>query len=162
MQIPNIEKTITNANGYLERVNTDIYEKYYHQMFGSDKRVNYETFRVGVDKLVECKLDGEYLACNQFDGGGATDYRTYLKYNYVKEDNNDILVYVNLLVTGYNGIEGGIFSDVAMSEKIAEETDNINSENIFNFYGNESSLYKLIFKKDSNDNYYWYSSEIVK
>ena len=162
MQIPNSEKTITSTNGYSERVTTDVFEKYYHQMFGLDKSINYETFGANVDKLVECNLDGEYLTCNQFDGGGALDFRTYLNYDYAKQDNEDILVYVNFLVSGFNDTGYGIFSDAAMSNKIAEDSSSFTDDNIFDIYGNEAGLYKLTFKKDTNDNYYWYRSEIVK
>lgn len=63
---------------------------------------------------------------------------------------------------GYNGIEGGIFSDAAMTNKVAEDSSSFTDDNIFDIYGNEARLYKLTFKKDTNDNYYWYRSEIVK
>ena len=63
---------------------------------------------------------------------------------------------------GYNGIEWGIFSDAAMTNKVAEDSSSFTDDNIFDIYGNEAGLYKLTFKKDTNDNYYWYRSEIVK
>ena len=176
LQIPNSEKTY-NLNDaydrscidtentytcYYEKILINTFEEYYYKMFGLDKGINYEWFTVATDNFLRCEKEENEIICYPTDGGGATDYRTYLNYIHAEENNSDILVYVNLLAMGYNGVEGGIFSDATMNNRIADESPEVTEDNIFDIYGDEAGLYKVTFKKDINDNYYWYSSEIIK
>ena len=147
---------------YYEKVSTKTFEEYYHKMFGSNKNINYENFEVIIDKLIFCKQESEEIVCYPSDGGGIKDHTSYLEYDYANQDEDRILLYVKFLVLGYNGTESGVFSDAAMNNKIADESPEVTSNNIFDIYGDEAGLYKVTFKKDTNDNYYWYSSEIIK
>ncbi len=147
---------------YYEKVSTKTFEEYYHKMFGSDKNVSYENFGVIIDKLISCKQESDEIVCYPSDGGGIKDHTTYLEYDYANQDEDKILMYVKLLALGYNGKESGVFSDAAMNNKIADESPEVTEDNMFDLYGNEAGIYKVTFKKDTNDNYYWYSSEIIK
>lgn len=172
-QIPNSEK-VFNPNDaydsscidtntyqytcYYEKVSTDIFEKYYHKMFGSDKSVNYEWFLAIIDNFLKCEKEENELVCYPTDAGGALSFRSYIKYNHTEQDGNDLLIYVNFLV----GETDGVYSDLKLQNRLGDNDLPVTPDNIFDIYGNKAGLYKLTFKKDSNDNYYWYSSEIVK
>ena len=109
-----------------------------------------------IDNLSE-KEENE-LVCYPTDAGGALSFRSYIKYNHTEQDGNDLLIYVNFLV----GETDGVYSDLKLQNRLGDNDLPVTPDNIFDIYGNKAGLYKLTFKKDSNDNYYWYSSEIVK
>ena len=60
--------------------------------------------------------------------------------------------------------EKGIYSDLNFTDLIASDIldGNITNEEVFQKYGNDAGKFKVTFKKDSINNYYWYSSEFVE
>ena len=180
--IPNEEKNIdssayTNSScydgGYIcpaERVSRDLFEEYYHKMFGLDKNVEFEEIFIlrsdyDIDSIVDgiwCNLENDEFVCYPIDGGGVSMYYNYIEYNRTVRDGDDLLVYVNFLVDGCSSNNCGIYADRNFTKFITDDVDYDDGSELFDLYRDEAGLYKLTFKKDTNDNYYWYSSEIVK
>ena len=180
--IPNEEKNIdssayTNSScydgGYIcpaEGVSRDLFEEYYHKMFGLDKNVEFEEIFIlrsdyDIDSIVDgiwCNLENDEFVCYPIDGGGVSMYYNYIEYNRTVCDGDDLLVYVNFLVDGCSSGHCGIYADRKFTKFIADNIDYEDESELFDLYRDEAGLYKLTFRKDVNGNYYWYSSEIVK
>ena len=107
-------------------------------------------------------LENDEFVCYPIDGGGVSMYYNYIEYNRTVRDGDDLLVYVNFLVDGCNLGKCGIYADRKFTKFIVDNIDYEDETELFDLYRDDAGLYKLTFKKDSNDNYYWYSSEIVK
>ena len=151
--------------GYIcpsEIISRDTFEKYYHQMFGSDKSIDYTTiYTYNNYSLITCSLIDNEIVCYPIDGGGVSSYYNYIEYNRTVRDGDDLLVYVNFLVDGCNYNNCGIYADRNFTKFITDDVDYEDGSELFDLYRDEAGLYKLTFKKDIDGNYYWYSSEII-
>ena len=115
-----------------------------------------------IEIQMEKALENEEFMCFPIDGGGVSMYYNYIEYNRTVRDGDDLLVYVNFLVDGCSSNNCGIYADRNFTKFITDDVDYDDGSELFDLYRDEAGLYKLTFKKDTNDNYYWYSSEIVK
>ncbi len=187
--IPDSEKTIneecTNAlsNCAFETISVTTMEKYYHELFGSDKTVNHQFYTIYNNHLT-CSYRTDEYECTVRLGINEASVIQYIKYDSTKEVDGDIIITVkNLYViddvgiysdsTESNRIDNLEYYDDQMSSLSENDYNNgingINNSNYNNFINNlfakyniSAGIYKVTFKKDANDNYYWYSSEIVK
>ena len=137
-EIPENDTYYENCNVYY--VEKDIIDEIFHKSFGLNKTIDYNNTYLSCGLFKE--KDNKVYAFNITGCGGMSDGIPYIKYDYSIFNNNDLEIYVD-----YIFIEG--------ATEIEKDTDNL-------FLENEISKYKVTFKKDTNDNYYWYSSEIIK
>ena len=186
--IPDSEKTIneecTNAlsNCAFETFSAATMEKYYHELFGSDKTVNHQ-FYTDFSNYLTCSYNNNEYQCAMRIGGDVTDVVKYIKYDSTKEVAGDVIVTVKSLYVINND---GIYSDSTESNRIdnldyydnlmdsLSENDyidginGINNSNYNNFidnlfarYDSNVGIYEVTFRKDANDNYYWYSTKLM-
>lgn len=147
-----------------KQVYSNDFESSYKELFGFDKKIKYEKFLIENDDS-ECEANNDIIACDcNGVGGRGSAGSLYLNYEKTELVNNDLIVYTSLL--GYNadnGDEGVVYNDYELINPIAgkEFTENI-GETLFKEYGDKASKYKLTFNKDTNDNWYWVSTELVK
>ena len=122
---------------YVEKI---IIDEIFHKTFGLNKTIDYNNTYLSCGIFKE--KDNKVYAFNITGCGGASDGIPYIKYNYSLFNNNDLEVYVD-----YIFVEG--------ATEIEKDPEDL-------FLENEITKYKVTFKKDTNGNYYWYSSEIIK
>ena len=144
---------------YYEKVSQQVFENYYHMLFGSNKTIEYNEIVYAKDENLTCNLESAEFVCYPYDAGGALSITHHLKYDYAEQDGENINVYVNFLAK--DDIDNIIYNDAQMKNKIGE-SKSTDKEELFNEFADKTGLYKVTFKKDTNDNYYWYSSEIIK
>lgn len=151
------------------------FENSYKILFGQDKNINYEKFSTSAFTTEEltlplnCKKEGSYLVCYPFDGGGGGDWTPMNAFNYdyaeIVDDKLD--VYVNYLGLNEPG-KGKLCSDLECHNLIDdviyqdEDLNNNNKSKIFEKYKGKTGVYKLVFNKDSNNNWYWVETQIIK
>ena len=142
-------------------VNKTKLEEAYHEMYGYDKEMPLKSFTMsftGVCLYSETK--GDYLCYNQVGGDttfGVSKTKLVSAYKY----SNKIELYDRYIWADLADGDGFDFSksrfDKELIVNVPEYSDEILSE-----YLDEGALYKHIFKKDANGNYYWFSSERVE
>ncbi len=176
MNIPNayiLEETLmsipeepSNYTGKAYMVAKDNFEKSYKELFGASEKINYTSFETYSEESKTCELQNNQIVCknNGFGGRGSAG-TLYVNYEKTELVDNSIVVYTSLL--GYNNWNAGefgvIYSDYNMNNQIADKeiTENV-EETLFKEFGDKASKYKLTFNKDTNDNWYWVSTELVK
>lgn len=144
-----------NSSCYYEKTSQSLLEDYFHQIFGLDKTVNYASIDILTDRLVRCNLETSEFVCRPLDSTDAATVHSYIAYDYAEQSGNDINVYVDFLVSDDNAV----YSDAAQKNKVGIAGS---SKDLLAKFEGKTGQYKLTFKKDANDNYYWYSSQIVK
>lgn len=186
--IPDIEKTINEectdrlSSCVREVISKSTMEKYYYKLFGSDKTVNHQ-FYTDFSNYLTCSYNNNEYECTMRIGGDVTDVVKYIKYDSTKEVDGDVIVTVKSL---YVINEDGIYSDSTESNRIdnldyydnlmdslssddyIDGINGINNSNYNNFinnlfarYDSNAGIYEVTFKKDTTDNYYWYSTKLM-
>ena len=149
-------------------------EDSYHKIFGSDKEVIFENDRefessteknyFSKDAMTACRLENDMFNCYRLEGGDMNGFRSLIKYYKTEKNNDELYVYSKVVSTNltYN-YKGFSESEVIGSNKV-ELFDRAyeNIENNWSELVDKAATYKLTFKKDTNDNYYWVSTELVK
>ena len=108
-------------------------------MFGTDKVINYSNIYLTCG-IIEERNNGVYTY--DISGcGGASGGIPYIRYSYSKLNGDNLEIYFD-----YIFIQG------------ATEIENNTNEL---FENNNIYEYRATFKKDTNDNYYWYSTELI-
>lgn len=154
---------IYNENGseLYSSVDYDYYVQAFKSVFGNDTEVIYENGGWQDPMVNYCALENQKINCYGSNGGDATESEAFIKYSKTELDGEDVIVYVDFLNYSY---EKGIYSDLNFTDLIASDIldGNITNEEVFQKYGNDAGKFKVTFKKDSINNYYWYSSEFVE
>ena len=174
--IPFAEKTYIEDCEYecvKEIVSNEVFAKYYHLIFGSDKDIKYEDFHFYYS-VYECINNGSKYYCKQNNGSDVNPTKQYIDYDRTEQNGDEIYVYVKSLDV-YNSDDeyGGIYKDYFNNYKLDDITfyENIVHDYytyeekkyfLFGKYGDDAKEYKVTFKKENNsDNYYWYSVEAI-
>ena len=148
------------------------FENSYRELFGESKSITYEKFRVLYpinslsSTLLTCYKENSSVSCYMTEP--ACDLQSYFfDYDYSEYIDNKLYVYVNYLGVNDGGYGiGNLCSDYACNNIIDEneydssEVEKINE--LFEKYKDKTGVYKLVFNKDSNNNWYWEETQIVK
>ena len=158
---------------YYLKLNIKDFENSYRDLFGQDKNINYEEFSTLAFTTEEltlpfnCKKEDSHIVCYPFDGGGDWAIMNAFNYDYAEIMDDKLNVYVNYLGLNEPG-EGKLCSDYECQNLIDdiiyqnEDLNNNNKSKVFEKYKDKTGVYKLVFNKDSNDNWYWEETQIVK
>ncbi len=139
----------TGADGYYGykcwhlKVSKSDFERSYKELFGNDKSINYQEF---LFDLNVCNLENNEIVCYQYFGGDAKSNIQLVDYQETKLENNELYVYAKLLNV-----------DLTKENYSYTQTD---KERLFSKYSSEVKNYKLTFKKDNTDNWYWFKTDI--
>ena len=120
-------------------VDKSTFENLYYKIFGSDKNIDYSNMYLGCGVYIE--RDNKVYTYEILGCGGMSDGTPYIRYDYSKLNNNNLEIYFD-----YIFVQG--------------ETDIVDNTNEL-FESNTVKKYRATFKKDANDNYYWYSTELI-
>ena len=142
------------------------FEKAYHSIFGKDN-IKYLMF-ISFNKFF-VDNDNEVLEVYRTQ---STGYITQFKYSAISYDKTEMKDdYIYVYTKGvFVDKEKGIYSDPELTNLIADKSqvnedwfnaDNIN-EIIMNKYQDKAGKFKLTFKQDSDNNWAWISTELVK
>lgn len=140
----------TDADGYYGykcwhlKVSKSDFEMSYKELFGNDKSVNYEEFLFDFNV---CNLENNEIVCYEYFGGDAVSNVQLVDYTEANLENDELYVYVKLLNI-----------NLTNENYLGTQTD---KENLFTKYNNDALKYKLTFKKDNIDNWYWFKTEII-
>ena len=173
---------------YYMKISIADLEKSYKELFGQDRVIDYtytslssinhdsgsDIFNdfstiIWIDEVsnpLGCRKEDNEYVCYIFWGGDGVDIGNIFDYDYSELKNDKLYVYVNYLGINSPG-EGKLCSDYAGNNVIDDtmytEDNLINSKNeLFEKYKDKTGVYKLVFNKDSNDNWYWEETQIVK
>lgn len=165
------------SNGYTDnlgyryyRINLEELETSYKKYFGN-KDIIYNLEYLSFYNLelgyIECKeKDNVNLICNDFDGGGTWAGESFVEYDYAKLNNNKLEVYVNFLSIdapyNYKFCSDYNCNNLIDNTIYTEDLDVLNINEIFNKYKGKTGVYKMVFEKDTDENYYWVETDIVK
>ena len=152
---------LSNVEFMFNDVNKAKLEDAYHKMYGYDKEMPLKSFTMSFTGVcLYSDVEDEYLCHNQV--GGDTTFgisRTKLisanKY-FDRIELYDRYVWVDL--ADNNGFD---YYKSRFNKELIVNVPEYNEDND-DEYLDKGALYKHIFKKDSNGNYYWYSSERVE
>ena len=136
-EIPENNEYLDTCYNYYVDKNT--FDNLYYEMFGTDKVINYSNIYLTCG-IIEERNNGVYTY--DISGcGGASGGIPYIRYSYSKLNGDNLEIYFD-----YIFIQG------------ATEIENNTNEL---FENNNIYEYRATFKKDANDNYYWYSTELI-
>lgn len=149
-------------NALYSSVSYDSYVRAFKSIFGNDKDVIYIDGSGWQYPLVhECFLEDGFINCYSSNGGDSAYSAAFINYNRTEISGEDIIVYVDFLNVDWSE---GVFSDLDFNNFIANEDNlyELSSDELFQRYGDDAGLFKVVFKKDNINNYYWYSSELIE
>lgn len=142
--------------GYMNSFNTFVYVEqddafyYYNPSIPGDGYVSvFDDNMISYEKVGDqLYIYSNYLECNWFGGG----YCIISKGANLEESSDDIVVATQ-----------DIYHDgrYVVDAKIVD-SHSFNFDYIFEKYGDKMGKYKTVFKKGSDGQYYWYSSELVR
>lgn len=152
---------LSNVEFMFNDVNKAKLEDAYHKMYGYDKEMPLKSFTMSFTGVcLYSDVEDEYLCHNQV--GGDTTFgisRTKLisadKY-FDRIELYDRYVWVDL--ADNNGFD---YYKSRFNKELIANVSEYNEDNDAE-YLDKGALYKHVFKKDSDGNYYWYSSERVE
>ena len=148
-------------------VTKDDFEKSYKDLFGSNSNIIYDDFdALGLNS---CYLDDNKVKCYLLLGGIESGINQYSKLEKYEEIDDYIYLYINTLlkdmmdtkIIGKNNKEiddDTYYKSLLKNYEISEE--NINK--LFARYQGQTMDFKLTFKKDVNNNYYFVKTEEIK
>lgn len=162
---------------YYLKVNITDLEKSYKLLFGSDKNVSYSVSEYAIDDFstsffvdevsnpVGCKKENNEYVCYVFWGDNTWDGDNRTMYDYSEIKNNKLNVYVNFLALNAPDY-AKVCSDYDCNNIIDNNLYNIDdlkdTSKLFAKYKDKTGIYKLIFNKDSGNNWCWEETQIVK
>ena len=156
---------------YYFKLDIKNFENSYKNLFGQDKNINYEKFSTMAFTSEEltlplnCKKEDAYLVCYPFDGGGDFVLIDAFEYNYAKIVDTKLNIYVNYLSLNELGQLCSDFERQNVIDDIIYQNKDLNSSNkskLFEKYKGKTGVYRLVFNKDSNNNWYWEETQIIK
>lgn len=129
----------------------------FHNLYGSKATFNYQNEDIFKDNLGnDCTINNNKISCMFPQDGDDSDIIPYIIYDSIKQNNDEIEIYVK-----------GYFENVAeqvyyshKTKEITKYTTKYLESYLYNNYKDLLDTYKLTFKKDSNNNYYWYETEL--
>lgn len=165
---------------YYSKIKITDLEKSYKDLFGMDKTLDlsvayeddsnyaYKKFPATYwdsDVFIGCKQEDDDFVCYGLNGGGIWSGQSFYQYDYSKMENEKLYVYVNHLAIDAPS-EFRFCSDY-ICENIIDDTEYTNEDledinNFFEKYKGKTGVYKLVFAKDTNDNWYWEETQIIK
>lgn len=142
-------------------VDKDTYQKYYKELFGSEKEIKFEPFfHFSAEEFTSyfnCRLEADKISCYPFEGGDRLENLEYIKFSNAKLNDNKIEIYAKYLYINFES--NGIFNK---SGKIDNYNEELTKETIWEKYELKASTFKLTFKKDLTGNWYWESTNLIK
>lgn len=184
--IPNTAKTINeecgddSTNCIKESISQRVFQRYYDRLFGRDKNINYQNYFEYIDCLDCYFADGMYQ-CKKSECKDVNSVVQYINYDSVKMNNNDVILNVKSIFVSADGV----YKDKSLQNKLdsidyynevrskLSDEDyykgltNHNNLNYNNFLKRlfekyvDAAVYEVTFK-EYDDNYYWYSTRLVK
>ena len=171
-------KESTDSNGfnytcYVYKVNKDIFAEVYYNLFNQNMPTfNYFIYMDSLDNRV-CKLEDNEIKCYPMDSGGDTfgGVLRMVRYSKTELKNNVIYVYADYI--GFNADKNAtnifnVYSDYDLTKKIGNvdfdgDIDIFDDEDkYFQDFKGKTGQYKLTFKQNEYNNWYWESTEVVK
>lgn len=155
---------------YIYSVSIEDFYKSYYELFGSmnDPVMDDEVF-LGKD-LSLCYFDNNVIFCYPF----ITNWQ-YIKYisafDHMEISNNKLNVYINVLFVGLIDNRNILFSDIKRTNVIdgncytdgfLGRADEVDSKKLLKKYEGRTGVYKMVFEKDTDGNYYWVETDVVK
>lgn len=155
---------------YTLKVSVDNFEKSYKNYFGVSNKITYNEFGGYISSVGKpfdnCSINDSYILCNAYDGGTVFGGKEFVRYDYSLLKDEKLEVFINYL---YVDGEFGTCSDIKCENVIDSNNknyDNINSNvnetELFNKYKDKAGTYKMVFEKDTDGNYYWVETDVVK
>ena len=149
------------------------FENSYKNLFGQDKNVSYEKFfsdsfyTESFQFYLTCVKEDAYLVCYPVGAGAGWQHESYYNYDFSELKDDKLYVYVNhfgrFIATGssYNLCSdydcNNVIDDTEYTNEDFEDTSKL-----FEKYKGKTGVYKLVFAKDTNDNWYWEETQIIK
>lgn len=171
-------KESTDSNGfnytcYVYKVNKDIFAEVYYNLFNQNMPTfNYFIYMDSLNYRV-CKLENQEIKCYPMDSGGDTfgGVLRMVRYSKTELKNNVIYVYADYI--GFNADKNAtnifnVYSDYDLTKKIGNvdfygDIDIFDDEDkYFQEFKGKTGQYKLTFKQNEYNNWYWESTEVVK
>lgn len=164
-------------NGYTDnlgykyyRIDLEELETSYKKYFG-DKDIIYNLEHLTFHNLelgyIECReKDNVNLICNDFDGGGTWAGDSFIEYDYAKLNGDKLEIYVNFLSIdapyNYKFCSSYHCNNIIDGTVYTEDIEILDINEIFNKYKGKTGVYKMVFEKDTDGNYYWVETNVVK
>lgn len=136
-------------------------EEAYHKMYGYDKNMPLKNFTMNfIGLCLYSDIKKDYLCCNQV-GGDTTFGSSKTKLISADKYSDRIELYDRYVWVDLADNNGFDYYKSRFNKELIANVPEYNEDND-DEYLDKGALYKHIFKKDSNGNYYWYSSERVE
>lgn len=161
-----------NKECYIFKVAKKDFEDKYKEFFGSDKTISYKTVTTDTPlnhltaicefkNAFEVFEEDDYLVAYDWQCGDAGwGYSDYIEYDNSKYDGEDIIISVKFLRYNWNGL---VYADPDETVEVANNISQTEADaNIFEIYGEKAGTFEVRFKKDINNNYYWYESKFIR
>lgn len=141
---------------YYSDINKELIHEYAIKMFGKDDLVDEEFSLFSIT----CEYSEDYK-CYMFPGGGTGYPHYYMELDRYEVTNDEVVLYHKYVYFLMNQEywKYGIYTSHDSDNELALYEDDKDDKYYLEEYG---TMYKTIFKKDDNGNYYWLSSEPVK
>lgn len=142
------------------------FEDCYKAIFGQDKEVTYETFDVLFSHNI-CHMENEKIYCgfNLTDADVQVDNQNFVYFDSVNVEENTAYVNVKVFRSDYDRLYYGTgnSSETKEAVPIAEIPQIINVGDYLSHYLNDKmeANYRMTFKLDTNNNWYWVSTEAI-
>lgn len=171
------KKTIISGNNYELSSNGDYvcntepcakttvkesdFDAMYYKIFGSH---NYSKTKFYNDINIQyCSFKDGNVECYTVLGGDVCGIKNYTQYDHSEENNGQIIVYSKFL--SYDDF-AKLSKDTEGTQKVdydnyLDTNNNLSDEQVIKHYENKTGLYKSTFVKNSDDGYYWESTEFV-
>lgn len=143
-------------------VSKQAFEDKYHEIFGSDKAIHYEEF---TDFINYCRLEDNSIHCYNTSGGDVQSCVVGVQYYSAELIDDTMYVFAKALGHDHEKVYADVGNSCSFTDYIADDVDIWNTEeerlvdNLFTKYGEQAGMYMLIFKKDTNNNWYWTKTE---
>lgn len=153
------------------RIDLNSIENSYRYYFGN-KPINYEPLEwvsfYAIDLgFIEClNVDNENMYCKTFDGGSTWSGESFVEYDYSVLKDNKLEVYVNFLAIdapyNYKFCSDYSCNNIIDETVYTEDIEVLDINEIFEKYEGKTGVYKMVFEKDADGNYYWVETDVVK
>lgn len=155
---------------YRRSIEKDYVIKSYKKLFGNKNEPDLSKFYIA-STLENCECKEDTIYCYQTLGGAiGIDYQ-FFKYDYSKIENDKLNVYIKSLFIDNPDADTKFYSDMSFEnaiDNITYDYHNLFDDNYklkdeyFEKYKDKTGIYKMVFEKDTDGNYYWVETDIVK
>lgn len=155
---------------YVYKINKNVFSEKYYNIF--NKELPFFNEFVSLDDLHTCKLEDNEIKCYPMDGGDVFGgVLRMVRYSKTELKNNVVYVYADYI--GFNADKNAtnifnVYSDYDLTKKIGNvdfygDIDIFDDEDkYFQEFKGKTGQYKLTFKQNEYNNWYWESTEVVK